>query len=156
MSVLESMPMQRETIIDALSAYFARQADVVVAYLFGSQAAGTARPTSDFDLAVLVEFQPAMDALSQFERRLSLLDDVQTLLNRETDLVLLNTAPSLLRHQVINHGIVLFQRDLESRIDFEVLTEKFYYDDKRVQEYFDQVLQLEVKEGRLGRRQRDY
>jgi predicted nucleotidyltransferase len=61
--------------------------DVIAAYLFGSQARGTAREDSDVDVAILVQGEPAptleglgMDVLADLERDLG----------RRVDLVVLN------------------------------------------------------------------
>ena len=49
---------QLQRIAGVLAGYFARRPDVVCAYLFGSQATGTACAASDVDVAVLLDATP--------------------------------------------------------------------------------------------------
>ncbi len=50
----ESERRNHEALVSALRRFFSGQADVIAAYLFGSRAAGRARPGSDVDVAVLL------------------------------------------------------------------------------------------------------
>ena len=59
--------------LPALGAYFRRRGDVLLAYLYGSYARGTAGPLSDVDVAVLLEGAP--DARERFQARLEQLID---------------------------------------------------------------------------------
>ena len=69
-----------------LSEVFAAH-DVAVAYLFGSRAEGTARPTSDHDVAVLfADPEPALDATVR------LAADLARILGTEVDVVDLDRA----------------------------------------------------------------
>lgn len=81
---MESLP--RTT----LSQYLERQPDVVMAFLFGSQARGRAHAQSDVDLAVY--FDPVPD-----HRRLhEVWDRLECISQRDVDLVVLNDArPSI-------------------------------------------------------------
>ncbi len=64
--------------------------DVVCAYLFGSQARGTARDESDVDVAILLRTPPART----LEGRVPPLgSELERALGRRVDLVLLNDAP---------------------------------------------------------------
>ncbi len=56
----------------SLSHYFARRPDVVLAYLFGSQATGTADPGSDVDVAVALaaEADGVLGAMVEIEDEL--------------------------------------------------------------------------------------
>lgn len=99
--------------------------DVIAAYLFGSQARGTAREDSDVDVAILVKGEPAptleglgMDVLADLERDLG----------RRVDLVVLNHAPTDLVHRVLCDGRLLLERDRSARIAFEVKARNEYFD----------------------------
>ena len=104
------------------------QHGVVLAYLFGSQAEGTARPSSDIDIAVLL---PPGTAREQFfDRRLSLINAVMDVLHTsKVDLVVLNEAGPLLMHQVVKFGRVLYEDPVtQPAIDFYVYAAARYSD----------------------------
>ncbi len=100
-----------------------REAGVVVAYLFGSRAAGRHGPASDADVAVLLDGQ--MELLDRevladrLARALGVLD---------VDVVVLDTAPLELRGRVVQEGKVLFSADEARRVAFEVATRSQYFD----------------------------
>ena len=68
------------------------------------------------------------------------------------DLVVLNTAPIVLQHQVLREGRLLYESDLGARVDFEVRAGKMYADLRPVREFFRRSLFREIEEGRLGER----
>jgi predicted nucleotidyltransferase len=95
-------------------AAFARQAAQVLAadsrveavYCFGSVARGGARPTSDLDLAVLLQEAPTLGDELRLRARVT-----AALRRDDVDLVILNDAPPLLRFEAIAGGRRLFARD---------------------------------------------
>jgi predicted nucleotidyltransferase len=100
--------------ITKLQIYFAAQEDVLLAYLFGSRAAGRAAPESDYDFAVLTS--QAMPP----ERRYQMASEVARLLSgAPVDLVSLRRAPVELAYAVVAEGRRLFERDLATRVEFE-------------------------------------
>jgi predicted nucleotidyltransferase len=139
--------------IEAMTAYLAGQPDVVAAYLFGSMARGQADSLSDVDIALL--FDPALDAEESVERQLRLMGDLEAYTDREVQVVVLNRAPPLLAYQVVQHGILLYQRSRPERIDFEVRTRKVYFDFKPWLDFHTQALLKDIQEvGLSGRRKR--
>ena len=99
--------------------------DLVAVYLFGSVARGTARPTSDVDVAVLyAATQPATLASLGFD----LAADLEPALGRRVDLVVMNRAPADLVHRVLRDGVVVAERDRSRRIAFEVKARNEYFD----------------------------
>ncbi len=90
--------------------------DLAVVYLFGSAASGQMHPESDVDLAFLARAD--VDSVTRFE----LQERLAALLHRSVDLVDLRTAPTVLRLQVINEGLVLFERGAAERAFFEAVT----------------------------------
>ena len=101
------------------------QPGIVAVYLFGSVARGTDRPSSDVDVAVLFE-QPPPARLDG--PRLELEGELERVLGRRVDLVVLNQAPADLRVRVLRDGHLLLERDRSRRIAFEVRTRNEAFD----------------------------
>lgn len=99
--------------------------DIVAVYLFGSQARGTATPSSDVDVAVLYAVPPPasleglpLDLEAQLERPLG----------RSVQVVVLNRASVDLVHRVLRDGRLVLDRDASRRIDFEVRSRDEFFD----------------------------
>lgn len=130
--------------------FLADQPDLVAAYLFGSRARGESTETSDWDFAVLLEPAPAEDTL---ERRLQLMDELGQIVGSGADVVVLNDAPPLLGHEILRDGVLLVERDIAARVEFEVRTGKLYCDSRWTRRYFIEAMRVEIKAGGLGGRE---
>jgi predicted nucleotidyltransferase len=99
--------------------------EVIAAYLFGSQARGTARANSDVDVAILMRDTPpsTLDGMG-----LDVGAHLELALGRPVDLVVLNRAPSDLVHRVLRDKRIVLDRDRSSRIRFEVKVRNEYFD----------------------------
>lgn len=109
-----------------------RPEPVVLAYLFGSHARGTADAESDIDIAVLAD--PHLPAEARAELRLHLMQTFAEALHvpvERLDVVVLQDAPLLLRYNVVRGGRPLFTRDAAARRAFERSVERSY-DDQRL------------------------
>jgi uncharacterized protein len=141
-----------EGISGDMAAYLAQQADVVVAYLFGSVARGQANSRSDVDLAVLLD--PNLGSEACLERQLQLMVALDDFADREVQVTLLNRASPLLAYQVIRDGFLLYERNQAGRVAFEVHTMKVYFDVKPMLDFHSQVLMKQIREAGLGGRAR--
>lgn len=104
-----------QTAIRILETY---QGKILFAYLFGSQARGEATVASDFDLAV---YCAGSGPEEFFAVRLDLYGDLCRALRRnDVDILILNSANTILRDEVVRHGLLIYDRDSEARMDFEV------------------------------------
>ncbi len=93
--------------LDELKALFIKHG-VVLAYLFGSQAEGTARASSDVDIAVLLALGTSRDCY--FDVRLDLTNALMDILRKnEVDVVILNETTPLLSHQIVKYGRLLYE-----------------------------------------------
>lgn len=104
---------------EILKPAFEKQGDKIAAvYLFGSVAANEAGPSSDIDIAVLLDGR-YLD--SSDDLRLELYADCCRVLKRnDVDVVVLNKAKNLfLLDEIIRNGIVLFEGNSELKEDFE-------------------------------------
>ena len=101
----------------------AKEANIKFAYLFGSMAENNITPLSDIDIAVYLD-----NRTNYFKYRMRLLE---LLINRlkadNIDLVILNTAPPLLKYEVIKRNFVL-KDDAVQRVLFEYTTLKEFLD----------------------------
>ena len=94
-------------------------------YLFGSVARGTAHPDSDVDIGVLVVVAPE----PTFEAQpFALEGELERLLGRAVQVVVLNQAPVDLRIRVLRDGRLVLDRDASTRIRFEVQTRNEAFD----------------------------
>jgi predicted nucleotidyltransferase len=94
-------------------------------YVFGSVARGDDAATSDVDVAVLFESPPPPQLLGS---ALTLEGDLERLLARPVDLVVLNSASADLVHRVLRDGVLVLDRDRTRRVRFEVARRNEYFD----------------------------
>lgn len=116
----------REAIVNALKGILAATPeDVVGAYLYGSQARGSAGAKSDVDVAVLLAGRPEPRLRS---RARELESAAEAALRRPVQVVVLNGAPSDLVHRVLRDGVIVLDRDRPARLRFEVQARNEYFD----------------------------
>jgi predicted nucleotidyltransferase len=113
--------------IATLAGYFAGRKQVTAAYLFGSQARGSAGPKSDVDVGVVVAGLPS-GGVERVERVAAMQADLEALLRRDVDLVLLDEAGPDLLHRVLRDGVLLHEGDHRRRLEFEVQARNAYFD----------------------------
>jgi len=133
--------LNREAMSKKLGASFSRYGEVDVAYLFGSRARGDFTEDSDADFAILISrgFEDPYD----FVR---LVDDLAMSLgvkDEKINLLILNDADLELAYKVVSEGVVVFERDVEKRVDFEVRILKSFMDFKPV---LDQMRKSLIRE----------
>lgn len=107
--------------IKLLKEYFEGRDDVLMAFLFGSYARAIPHRESDVDIAVY--FRPKSGYLEweEFDIKYEAEDriwlDVERLLKRNVDLIILNRARSTIAHSAIN-GIPIIIKDRGLYLDF--------------------------------------
>jgi predicted nucleotidyltransferase len=120
--------MDTVTIEAKLREFLSRNAEregIAAAYLFGSVARGTAGPRGDVDVGVLYEEDPPL-TLEGLGLRLE--GDLESLLRKPVQLVVLNHAPVDLAIRVLRDGKLLVDRDRTKRVRFEVKTRFDFWD----------------------------
>jgi len=134
--------------IGTLIPVFAADAGIVLAYLFGSYARGTAGNLSDVDIALLLA--PSVPKAEYLNYRLKYITQVMRALRDDrVDVVLLNMAPPLLKHEAIK-GRVLFERSPEVRVEFIMDTQRKYLDLKYFYAIDYAYMWQRFKEGTFG------
>lgn len=104
-----------------LKDYFEKREDVLMAFLFGSYARALSHRESDVDIAVY--FSPKSDHLEweefdiEYDTEDEIWLDVERLLKRNVDLVVLNRARSSIANSAIN-GIPIIIKDRGLYLDF--------------------------------------
>lgn len=103
------------------------QFPVEIAYLHGSVARGTPLPTSDIDVAVVLsEMLPPHKCLELEFALQAALEDATGL--SEMDVRAINQAPITVQGEIVQTGQLLYERDKERRVEFEILVRKKYFD----------------------------
>lgn len=111
--------MRKIVIADKLRSVIEKHKNhIIFAYLFGSAARNDLRPMSDIDIAV---FFHRGETESYFELKLAIHADICRALRRnDIDVVVLNTTTNImLLDEIIRHGVVLFDKDMDFREVFE-------------------------------------
>lgn len=112
--------------------------EIKFAYLFGSQAKGTAYEKSDYDVAVLFKKEPKDPLALKEITFLSI--ELEKFFPTEVDVVCLNTASPLLKYEVVSHGKPIYCQNEEERINFEVTAIKEYIDDEPIRNLYNEAL----------------
>ena len=124
--------------------------EIIFAYLFGSKAEGRDNELSDVDIAVYID-REKMPESGLFGYRSEMIVQMQQVLQEKVDFIILNDAPFILAHQVLDKGRLLFARSEAERRKFHEETMRKYLDFLpflRVQEKYQQE---RLKEGMFGR-----
>jgi len=118
--------MKQHEIAKSLHSFFSenkKEPYIDLAYIFGSRASGKEGPISDCDIAVLYS------GPNPHRLRYELAHKLTTILKSErVDLVVLNDAPIELRYAIIASGIVVYEKNVETRVEYEALTLSLYGD----------------------------
>ncbi len=144
-----SLPLNEEELIARLTPALKARAEIIFAYLFGSTAKGTAGRKSDVDVAVFLD--PAVTLDEEGYGYLSVLtEDLSALLGTRVDVVILNTTKTVLKHQVLKSGILLFAISNETRRTFHEQAIREYLDFKPVLKVQRQYLHKRFLNGIFG------
>lgn len=103
--------------------------EIILSFLFGSRAKGKDRLLSDFDFAFLVDQTIINDKDCPYGYQSQLATDLIKLFSyNRIDVIILNSAPILLKFQVLRHGKLFFCRSHEHWIEFYLKTFNEYHD----------------------------
>lgn len=122
---------------DAIAAVLLPMQEVRVAYLFGSQARGNARPDSDLDVALGLE--PGLDGGQRASLVLDViaaLTDALGPLGERTDLLDLGRAGSAVAFRVIRDGRCVLCRNPRDKVRLEASIARRYDDEHPYRELF--------------------
>ena len=132
--------------VSALGAGFSAFPEVVAVYLFGSMARGTGGNRSDVDIAVLTREgnapRPRRPARALSTYVLAACDALGT---DRVDVVLLDRAPVVLRHEVFREGTLLLVRDPEALSRFRQDSSREYLDTIPLRRTFEEAFFRRVR-----------
>ncbi len=115
-----------EEIQKKLKPFFKKEKEILFAYLFGSAVGKGFTSESDIDIGVYLGGKKVRDT---FKRRLKLMGEFEKILKRESEVVILNDIKSVFfKFVIIKEGKLLFERDRQKRIEFELETMRDYFD----------------------------
>jgi predicted nucleotidyltransferase len=125
-------------LLKAVKAFVADRPEVTLAFIFGSFIGGRMSEESDIDLAILFKKAPDLNNYMELKEKLS------DSLKREVDLIILNTAPPIIKFQILKQGLI-FKQDERAYSDFFIQTIKEYDDLK----YFRKEVEKNLLRGRI-------
>lgn len=146
-ATIHSQPCYGHRVLDALTtasilAKLAERFGADAVWIFGSQARGQARPTSDIDIAVLFQKRPTV------LERLDLQAELAEHLRKPVDLVDLDGASPVLAMQVLRHGQLLLDGNPRRRVAFTTLLVSRYEDLRIVRAPIERKIAERMKHGR--------
>lgn len=107
--------------------------EVLAVLLFGSRARGEASPKSDFDICLVLAFEPGSD-LAGAQKRLAYLAEA------DVDLAIFQQLPLHIRSRVLKEGRALFVRDEDALYDLAARTARAFEGFRHIyRRYLDQV-----------------
>ena len=102
---------------------------VMIVYLYGSVVGGNTLPSSDVDIGLVLDPGCVLSAYERMQLEFSIAGEIEHRCNlREADVRSIDVAPLTVQGMVVTEGILLYSRDEEFRVQYEVYTRKRYFD----------------------------
>ncbi|MGM0365292.1 MAG: type VII toxin-antitoxin system MntA family adenylyltransferase antitoxin [Actinomycetota bacterium] len=121
----------------------------VLAFVFGSAVKGKQTRLSDIDIAVLLDKSICRGDYNR--ARLNIMDRLGRLVkNKPVDVAILNNASPLLAQLAVTRGRVIFCKDDDLRVNFQVRTLKEFDDALYLRRVYYKYLEERVRQNRLG------
>ena len=127
---------------EKISKILKKENNILFAYIFGSYARKEAREESDLDIAIFLKNPRIIEKDPKFEVKLAL--KIEKIINKPVDVRVINDKPLTFINQILKHGKVIFSRNENERINFEMKMFSLYsdfhhlmseYDKKRFERY---------------------
>ncbi len=127
--------MNRALIINELSRYYHDKTEVLFGYLFGSYVQNRNHDGSDIDIGIYLTNN---NGEQNYQYKLNETIKLQEMFNRSIDLIIINEAPPLLRHEIFRQGILFKDQDHSFLVEFRVNSFYKYLDQTYIiDRYFD-------------------
>ena len=131
-------PMDIQAIQNQISRLVSGNDNILLVFLFGSLVHGITHEESDIDLGIF--FQQIPETTELLEMMGSFSGD----LNREVEIVILNTADPIIRMQILKYGLII-KKDPRIYNDFFVRALNEYDDLK----YYRKAIEKNILNGRI-------
>jgi uncharacterized protein len=140
--------MKANELSELLAQIFTSHPEIHLVYLFGSQVDGQTGPMSDYDLGVLLkDGSPNMEIHAELSHEFA-----KILQTDRIDVVLLDNVPIEFAYHIIAGGKLLYERDVETRVEYEANIMGRYFDYLPVlHAQRDQILQGDEYDRRVQR-----
>jgi hypothetical protein len=126
--------------------------EIVAVYLFGSFARGNPRKGSDVDIAVLTRKRASTSGRHGSRSRADYIGTAAKVLGTDrVDVVVLNEATVVLRHEVFRDGKLLFVRNRDFLSRFRVSSSREYLDTIPLRRAFEKAYFRKIREKGFGR-----
>ncbi|HWR59515.1 MAG TPA: nucleotidyltransferase domain-containing protein [Thermodesulfovibrionales bacterium] len=136
--------------IERIVAYFKGRDEVTALYLFGSLSKRRENSDSDIDVAVLID-EAKSERLDFDRHKKEYYNASPTFSLRPVDIVILNTAPPFLKHQILKSGKILFDRNRGLRVRFTARAIMEYLDFKPLQDIMLRGVTERFRRVKVGR-----
>lgn len=131
---------EKQTLIQKISGALESKHHIVFAYIFGSF--NTQESFNDIDIAIFIADSESRSALNI---ELDIERELEDIIHMPVDVRILNSAPLSFVYQVIKDGIVIVDKNMDLRADFEGLTCKKYFDFRHLRiEYLKEVVNAPI------------
>lgn len=131
-TTMETSPFSPTELIDRLRdclLELLRERPVMLAYLYGSQVEGRTTRFSDIDIALVLNPKHGLSAYERFMLELMIGDDLDTRYGiRGADVRSIDNAPLRVQGRILTQGQLLYSRNEDFRVDYEVHTRRLYFD----------------------------
>lgn len=117
--------------IERILSYFTKRSEVMALYLFGSFDTPFERADSDIDIALLV-FKGDKKELEVLKSEYYGASPGFSM--RTIDIVILNTAPTYLKHRILKTGRILLDKNISQRKEFTTIVLQEYFDYKPIED----------------------
>ena len=102
---------------------------VMVAYVYGSVAVGQVHPFSDIDIGLVLAHDHELTPYQRMQMEIAIASEIETACGlAETDVRTLNAMPLRFQGKVLTQGKLVYSRDEDFRVNYEVYTRKMYFD----------------------------
>jgi len=102
---------------------------VMLAYAYGSVASGCLTPLSDVDIALVLHPDCGLTPYQRLELELEIAAKIDAWNEiPDTDVRTIDTAPLRIQGMVLTRGVLLYTRDEDFRVSYEVQTRMRYFD----------------------------
>ncbi len=114
--------------------YLQNHPEVEMAYIFGSIAQDQANVLSDIDIAIMIDENKVDESKYHYGYKVDILTELIKLFQtNHVDLVIINEAPALIKHRILFYGKLIYSKNEQKSIQFQVDTLNQYMDYREIQ-----------------------